>query len=48
MRYVSVLGGLFTLIELTCYIAFFHYVFKHDNHVAVAIVPAAVIKQERY
>ncbi len=44
LRYVSFIGGLVTLVELVCYAAFFEYVFRHDNYLAIGIVPASVIQ----
>ena len=42
---IAILGTLLTMLELTSYIIFFHYVSKHNKNVASTILQPSVIKQ---
>ena len=37
-------GGILTIIELCCYLAYFQYIYHHDNKVAAVVVSQMMIK----
>lgn len=43
VRFCFIFGGVLTVIELCCYLAYFQYVYYHDNNIAAKIVSEATI-----
>ena len=43
VRFCFVFGGVLTIIELFCYLAYFQYIYYHDNNIAAVIVSEATI-----
>jgi hypothetical protein len=44
MPIITLIGSSVAMLELTCYICFYHHIYNHDNTVAINIVTPAVIK----
>ncbi len=44
VRICFVFGGILTLVELFCYLAYFQYIYNHDNYVAAAVVSKSTLK----
>ncbi len=44
VRMCFVFGGILTLVELFCYLAYFQYIYNHDNNVAAAVVSKSTLK----
>ena len=42
---LSVMAALFPIVELGCYIAFFHHTIRHDNTIAVCVIKPEALKQ---
>ena len=42
---VSIFCGVCTVTELLCYISIFHYIYYHDNKVAVLVIKPKVLRQ---
>ena len=45
MAFAYTFGISVAILELACYISFYHHIFHHNNTVAVTVVKPAVIKQ---
>ena len=45
VKVVSIIGGFCTTVELSCYISIFHYIYYHDNKVAVLVIMPNVLRQ---
>jgi hypothetical protein len=41
---MTIFGSSVAMLELTCYISFYHHIYNHDNTIAINIVTPAVIK----
>ena len=44
VRASFICGGIFTLVELCCYLAYFHFIYNHDNNVAAAVISQSTLK----
>ena len=45
MHFLFAFGTFVSMLELACYVAFFHHIYNHNNTVAVHVVAPAVIKK---
>ena len=44
VRMCFIFGGFLTIIELCCYLAYFQYIYHHDNKVAAKVVSQTMIR----
>ena len=44
VRLCFVFGGILTIIELCCYLAYFQYIYNHDNKVAAMVISQTMIR----
>lgn len=44
VRASFICGGILTLVELCCYLAYFHYIYNHDNNVAASVISKSTLK----
>ncbi len=42
---ISAMAAIFPIVELGCYIAFFHHTIRHDNTIAVCVIKPEALKQ---
>jgi hypothetical protein len=42
---LAVVGVAITLLQLSCYVAFFGHMFNHDNNVAAKVIKPAALRQ---
>jgi hypothetical protein len=44
VRASFIFGGILTLIELCCYLTYFHFIYNHDNTVAITVISKSSLK----
>jgi hypothetical protein len=45
---VTLISGIFNLVEMGCFLYFFGHIYRHDNEIAINILQPAIIRKAFY